>query len=186
MALVNQRKLPNNRGYSVDIQGHHALCEMNFHRLLRLMPGREAGVKHWGFSVGQLSNNKAESETAAEAPVNNADINREQPSLINVSISVVDSAPYTTTVELQQTSFLPLLKKPKILVRMYHDAAMAEIVGWDRHRHWRPQYLYPNAHMYQPDEKLALNKFLGEWLEFCRKHGYLKEEFCDKVLVNGK
>lgn len=168
MSLVNQRKLPNNRGYSVDIQGHHALCEMNFFRLLRLMPGREEGVNHWGFAVGH-------GHSVAE-----------DPSTINVSISIIDRARYTTTVELEQTSFLPLLKKPKILVRMYHDAEMAEIVGWDRHRHWRPQYLYPNPHMYQPDEKLALNKFLGEWLEFCRKHGYLKEEICDKVLVNGK
>lgn len=176
MTYVNQRKLPNNRGYGVDIQGHHALCEMNFFRLLRLMPGRENGVSHWGFSVGHGQPTGTEQGAEGE----------DSSGLINVSISIVDSAPYTTTVELQQTSFLPLLKKPKVLIRMYHDAEMAEIVGWDRHRHWRPHYLYPNTHMYQPDEKLALNKFLGEWLEFCRKHGYLKEEICDKVLVNGK
>ena len=46
---------------------------------------------------------------------------------------------------------------------------MAEVIAWDNHRHWLPVYTYPNAKMYQADEKLALNRFLGDWLTYFRK-----------------
>ncbi|EMP84373.1 hypothetical protein VC116063_002770 [Vibrio cholerae O1 str. 116063] len=33
------------------------------------------------------------------------------------------------------------------------------------------RYDYPNENMVQPDEKAQLNRFLGDWLTFCLKHG---------------
>ena len=125
--------------------GHHALCEMNFHQLVSMLPGLTNGVKQWHFATG--NNEHA----------------------FTVTVSVVDKAPYTTTIEVEQVH--STVDTPKIVVRLYHDVSMAEIVSWDQHRYWLPQYPYPNPKMYQPDEKLALNRFLGEWLKFCRERG---------------
>lgn len=140
------------------------------------MPGRESGQSSW--KIGILMS----------APQQSASHNDKAPQANKLStlINIVETAPYTTTVELEQSSFLPAVKKSKVLVRLYHDANMAEIVGWDRHRNWRPRYLYPNDKMYLPDEKQSLNTFLSDWLVFCCKHGYFIDTKCDGVLVTAK
>ncbi len=130
----------------VDLRGHHALCEMNFHQMVRLLPGIKEGVDTWSFAAGSHSS-----------------------SGFKVHIKVIEEAPYTTTLAVEQQH--ASLKAPRLVVRLYHDVNMAEIVSWDHHRHWRPEYPYPNPKMYHRDEKLALNQFLGEWLNFCRDQG---------------
>lgn len=148
--------------FSVDLSAHHSLCELNFHRFLELMPAFEEGRHNWVFNTSHPSN-------------------------FQIDIRVVDVAPYTTTVDILQTQGKVSFMKPaRMRVRLYHDVAMAEVVGWNRHRHWLPRYDYPNAHMYHPDEKLSLNRFLGEWLSFCRKQGLASIGNCDQVLDNGK
>lgn len=144
---------------SVDIQAHHAQCELNFHRLLNLMPRWREGQQQWAFAVGAGTS-------------------------FRVQMRVIDAAPYTTTVEVTQQQ--QGLQPPRLLVRLYHDASMAEIISWDRHRHWQPRYDYPNPQMYMPDEKLALNRFLGDWLEICHTQGYAHPDYCESVLVGKK
>ncbi len=134
----------------VDIRGHHALCEMNFHSLLRLLPGLRDGEESWAFSAGAPS------------------------SQFNIRISVLDAAPYTTTLAVEQHH--KHVETPRIVVRLYHDVHMAEIVSWDQHRRWLPEYSYPNPKMYHRDEKLALNQFLGDWLNFCKAQGLKQSE----------
>lgn len=129
----------------MDLRGHHALCELNFHKFLNLLPGIRQGVDSWDFSAGNGL------------------------SLFKVKVNVLEDAPYTTTVVVEQSH--QLLASPRIVVRLYHDVSMAEIVSWDHHRYWLPCYAYPNAQMYHPDEKLALNQFLGEWLRFFLREG---------------
>jgi uncharacterized protein YqiB (DUF1249 family) len=36
----------------------------------------------------------------------------------------------------------------------------------------KPRYQYPNASMYQRDEKAQQNRYLGEWLSLCLSHGH--------------
>ena len=147
---------------SVDLSGHHALCEVNFHRFLNLMPGFDDGRRDWAFHIAH-------------------------PLDLRIDLHVVEVAPYTTTVEVVQSQGKVSFMTPaRMRVRLYHDAAMAEVVGWNRHRHWLPRYDYPNKHMYHPDEKLSLNRFLGDWLCFCRKQGMVVIGNCDQVLDNGK
>ncbi|WP_245929233.1 DUF1249 domain-containing protein [Agarilytica rhodophyticola] len=135
---------------SVDIGGHHALCEMNFHQLISLLPGIRKGVEHWSFAAGR------------------------DDLAFDVKMSVVETARYTSTIKIEQNH--QNLETPCIVVRLYHDVNMAEIISWDNHRYWLPEYSYPNKKMYHPDEKLALNKFLNEWLSFCRKLGLQKSK----------
>lgn len=147
--------------FPVDLSGHHALCEVNFHRFLKLMPGFNAGRRDWAFRTAQ-------------------------PLDLQIDMHVAEVAPYTTTVDVVQTQGKVSFMAPaRMRVRLYHDVAMAEVVGWNRHRHWLPKYDYPNKYMYHPDEKLSLNRFLGDWLYFCRKQGLIIGN-CDQVLDNGK
>jgi uncharacterized protein len=135
------------RQYLVDLRDHHAQCELNFHRFLTLLPGCRDGELFWSFYVGA---------------------NRQH----RVTVQLLESAPYTTTLEIQQEQTGgAFFSGARWRIRLYHDVEMAEVVAWDRQQHWQGRYDYPNKHMYQPDEKLALNRFLGDWLEHCRKQG---------------
>jgi uncharacterized protein YqiB (DUF1249 family) len=66
-------------------------------------------------------------------------------------------------------------------VRLYHDAAVAEVIAWQGHRRFQARHEYPNRKMYQRDEKAQLNKFLGELLEFCLTQGRVMQEIVTTV-----
>lgn len=61
-------------------------------------------------------------------------------------------------------------------VRMYHDARMAEVVGYQKVRVTEGRFPYPNPAMLQPDEKTQLNRFLADWLEHCLQFGHIDRE----------
>lgn len=84
---------------------------------------------------------------------------------------------YTSTVVVSQRleDGSPWLESPRLLVRLYHDARMAEVLCNRQRRQLSGRYPYPNPQMHQPDEKLQLNAFLGEWLSQCLHHGQLLE-----------
>jgi uncharacterized protein len=94
-------------------------------------------------------------------------------------IRVVERAPYTTTLQLTQVPTYSSgslknsrwLQMPLLTVRMYHDAELAEVLAWEGHKRLRPRYDYPNQSMYQVDEKLQVNQFLGDWLARCMGQG---------------
>lgn len=135
----------------VDLRAQQAQCEMNYHLCMALIPGCRDGRAQWRIGLYPSDG-------------------------VTVVIDTVEQAPYTTTLELtQERPQSPFLTTPRLRLRLYHDAMMAEVVGWDRHRHWRPSYHYPNAQMYHPDEKQTLNRFLGEWLSHCRRQGLASE-----------
>lgn len=97
-------------------------------------------------------------------------------------LRITERSPYTTTLELSRTAVdtsSDWLKMPKLTLRMYHDAKLAEVLAWEGHKRLRPRYDYPNQSMYQSDEKYQLNRFLGEWLTLCLEHGHsLGASFC--------
>lgn len=141
MAVKNRRYVPDLRKLLGD-------CEINYHRLIRLLPALE-DRDHWLFGVD-----------ANAGP------------LRQVSISVVERSRYTTTVAVAQESLLnDWVPKPTITVRLYHDAQMAEVLAFQCQRPRQSRYEYPNERMYQRDEKAQQNAFLGEWLEFCLRAG---------------
>lgn len=95
-------------------------------------------------------------------------------------ILIVERSPYTTTLQLTQKADQAAgtwLQMPCLTVRMYHDAGLAEVLAWEGHKRLRPRYDYPNQSMYQCDEKLQINQFLGEWLSLCLCQGHGVECF---------
>lgn len=89
-----------------------------------------------------------------------------------VNAKNIDNSKYTDTILLQQTSAAgQWLNNPVLTVRMYHDAAVAEVISSKGHRPLEGRNDYPNKFMHHPDEKVQLNRFLAEWLSFCLKFG---------------
>lgn len=60
---------------------------------------------------------------------------------------------------------------PRMSIRLYHDARMAEVISSQDIYQVKPRYDYPNKHMHQQDEKQQINQFLNEWLHLCLAHG---------------
>ena len=90
----------------------------------------------------------------------------------SLRITREQQAPYTTTIRLcQQHGVGPSYLKPSMLIRMYHDGGMAEVLSCQQISGVRARYDYPNSRMHQRDEKMQINQFLAEWLTFCLEHG---------------
>lgn len=65
---------------------------------------------------------------------------------------------------------------PRMSVRLYHDAQMAEVISSQDIYQVKPRYDYPNKQMHQEDEKQQINQFLNEWLHLCLAHGQVNVE----------
>jgi len=94
-----------------------------------------------------------------------------------VVINIKERCPFTTMVAVTVSSEneKSLIKWPSLELRIYHDVNSAEVVRFERHRNFRFRYPTPNEHMFQPDEKSQINKYLGELLTYCIEHGYSLE-----------
>lgn len=139
--------------YKVDLPSQMAECETNYVRLTKLLAYKQGD----GLS--------SESRFL---------IARGQQSWLHL-LRIIERSPYTTTLELSRTPIgetSAWLALPKLTLRMYHDAKLAEVLAWEGHKRLRPRYEYPNQSMYQSDEKYQLNRFLGEWLALCLEHGH--------------
>ena len=135
--------------YRVDLAGLQSACEANYARLLRLLPDMR------------------DTPAARRIAMTQGD------QMLGVlTLEVLLTCPYTTTLRVRQEHSLPWLPVPQLEVRVYHDARMAEVIGAQSARRFRSIYPYPNAAMHQPDEKAQLNLFLGEWLSHCLALGH--------------
>ena len=92
-----------------------------------------------------------------------------------LSVKIEEIHRYTTMVRVAQGDQVGRWLAPPVMqVRMYHDARMAEVVGFQNETVREGRYDYPNDKMHQPDEKTQLNRFLADWLEHCLKFGHLE------------
>ena len=87
----------------------------------------------------------------------------------HVEIRILEVTKYTTAFSftinyIANQRWLPQIN---IAVRCYHDASVAEVISFQRHKHFHSRYSYPNPNMYQKNEKQQINRFLSEWLNYC-------------------
>ncbi|MFO1388274.1 DUF1249 domain-containing protein [Cellvibrio sp.] len=148
--------------YKVDLPSQMAECEANYFRLQKLL------VQHFQKPVAQQQGDQNRFMVSKGAQQWLVDLN------------IVERSPYTTTLQMAHTAGTTAVSNwlhlPKLTVRMYHDAKLAEVLAWEGHKRLRPRYDYPNQAMYQRDEKLQINHFLGELLTRCLSHGYEMDE----------
>ncbi|CED70464.1 DUF1249 family protein [Aliivibrio wodanis] len=90
-------------------------------------------------------------------------------------IKIIEVTVYTTLVEVYQIDEQPIYPLPRLTVRLYHDARVAEVCASQQFSYIKAKYDYPNKKMLQKDEKHQLNQFLSDWLTFCLKNGISQE-----------
>lgn len=96
--------------------------------------------------------------------------------LAEVRFVVRERGPFTTLFELTETHATDGWVAPMCAtVRLSHDARVAEVTEFHRRRRLQARYPYPNPDMLQPDEKLQVNRLLGEWLAHCLRWGQARD-----------
>ncbi len=137
------------RRYVPDISRLGALGDSNYLRLMKLLPR-------------DMSDNIVEFQLSARDHYYGL-----------VRIRLIESCKYTDTLYLEQIHNAgKWLNNPQMTVRIYHDANMAEVISCCRNRRIQGVNDYPNRFMHHPDEKIQINAFLAEWLNFCLKFGH--------------
>jgi uncharacterized protein YqiB (DUF1249 family) len=138
------------RTYRVDLSAHMAECDVNYQRMLKLFPAmREQDEMRIVLTSGAGGT--------------------------SVRIKVLERSRYTTLLHLIQQPELNWGSSPNMRIRMYHDASSAEVVEYQYENRFHGHYEYPNQRMRHPDEKVQLNKFLGECLSLCLSIGGVTE-----------
>ena len=99
------------------------------------------------------------------------DVRCYQAANMTYQIQVDEITKYTTLVDICQSDDVPVFPLPRMSVRLYHDARVAEVSECAHLKRVHARYDYPNDKMVQQDEKAQLNRFLGDWLTFCLRHG---------------
>lgn len=132
------------RRYSVDLQAYMTECEQNYLRLLKLLPENVDEVE---YLVEMASH------------------------VCTLSIKVKQRCKYTLMLDIALQGAEPWLHDKHFDVRLYDDAKMAEVTGFQRQRKIQPVYVYPNEQMYQQDEKYQQHRFLSECLSTCLENG---------------
>lgn len=129
------------RKYVPKLANMHQVCEINYGRLLKLLPDCDTEDLQYQFKVNT--------------------------SLL-YTIKIIQCSRYTSTLEMSQKSQMGYeFLRPVVQVRLYHDAKMAEVLSAQNIGSLKPSYQYPNTKMYQKNEKEMVNLFLAEWLQFC-------------------
>ena len=135
MTLNNQRK------YVPKVANMHQVCEVNYGRLLKLLPDCDTENLTYQFKINAS---------------------------LQYTIKIIECSRYTSTLEMSQKSHMGYeFLRPVVQVRLYHDANMAEVLSAQNIGSLKPSYQYPNIKMYQKNEKEMVNLFLAEWLQFC-------------------
>jgi len=136
------------RKYVPDISHLNALFESNYRRLMKLL------------------------HLVDEGDELNSSLYNGSHFIGTVHAQNIETSKYTDTILLEQVSSAgPWLNNPSLMVRLYHDAAVAEVISRKGYRALSGVNSYPNKDMNLPDEKTQLNRFLSEWLSFCLRYG---------------
>ena len=125
------------------------ICEVNYMMLLRLIGDKEDVGEERCFCISDF---------------------------LSYTISIDEVTRYTSLITMTQDSSIEgynvnHLMSPKMVIRLYHDARLAEVISNQGIRQIKPRYDYPNKQMHQPDEKQQINIFLKEWLQLSLQLG---------------
>lgn len=141
--------------YRPNLSNLMSLCDVNYMMLLRLLADKEKVGEKRSFFISDF---------------------------LTYSLEVNEVTRYTSLVTMTQDSSIDKLKssdnypfndylRPKMVIRLYHDARMAEVISNQDIKQVKPRYDYPNHAMHLPDEKQQINLFLKEWLQLSLQLG---------------
>ncbi|WP_330924391.1 DUF1249 domain-containing protein [Candidatus Sororendozoicomonas aggregata] len=141
----------------VDLSRQHSLCEVNYARLMKLLPC----LQHQD-QVQFLVHHSSDNSLSAS----------------RFDIWVLNRAPYTTSIHLKMSAaWGRWLTLPELKVQLYHDVQMAEVTGAQKYARLPLITHYPNGYMLSLNEKAQLNQFLSELLDFCISGGHVPDAY---------
>ena len=186
MSKDKKKRNMSKNNYSIDLIKQMAECDANYIRLLKLVPQlrsyRDRSAMVDPRLDSDISNHEEMKRTISNKEPEKilegltcefciADFYNSNQK-VTVKIKILEAFKYTTIMEItQQPELKKWMTNSPMLVRVYHDASTAEVVSCQGHRNLRPRYSQPNPKMYHADEKMQVNKFLGECLTHCLKAG---------------
>ena len=93
---------------------------------------------------------------------------------LDLYLSVLERSKYTTTFHLsyQFSDTEGDFPAPDLVVRMYHDAQVAEVISRGRRRARRDAEYDRLRHQYCIQTKWQVNRFLHKWLGYCLRQGH--------------
>jgi uncharacterized protein YqiB (DUF1249 family) len=149
--MTSHKNMMQKKRYVPDLSHLMAVCELNYARLQKLFPHMR-NTDHHQLNVTQ---------------------NRQDFGAIHFTVQ--ERAPFTTHLSITRPQH-QWSAHWQMVVRIYHDAKLAEVIECQAQPRIRAVNDYPNTHMHQPDEKMQLNIFLGEWLQHCLNYGHSAEK----------
>lgn len=144
-----------------------SLCEINYMLLIRLLANNDEDIigKEINFFISDfLAYNIKTLEITRYTSL--ISICQEMP-----NANKEDVEHFKNLDKKNKKDLLSSILHPKMTIRLYHDARMAEVISNQDIRQVKPRYDYPNNKMHLPDEKEQINIFLKEWLQLCLKLG---------------
>ncbi len=153
--VVNATK----KSYQPNLVSLMTLCANNYMLLLKVLAGKTALGETRHFFISDF---------------------------LSYSVKITEVTRYTSVICFEQESLKHALTSipgvvvsalhPRMTIRLYHDARMAEVLATQDIRQVKPRYDYPNSQMHQQDEKQQTNQFLNEWLHLCLRLGQVNVE----------
>lgn len=145
--------------YRPNLTGLMNLCSVNYMLLLRLMSDKEQKGEVRSFFISDF---------------------------LSYSIDIKEVTKYTSLIAMSQDAtvmgeHLARFFQPSMMVRLYHDAQLAEVIASQDIQQIKPRYDYPNSAMLLPDEKQQTNQFLKEWLQLCHQFGQVDIDVMPKT-----
>lgn len=145
---LNISSYKHTSNYRPNLSALMSLCDVNYMLLVKLLADKEKVGEKRSFYISDF---------------------------LSYSVEVNEVTRYTSLVtmtqELNITGQVIDFLKPKMVIRLYHDARMAEVISNQDVRNIKPRYEYPNKAMHLPDEKQQMNIFLKEWLQLSLQLG---------------
>ncbi|WP_076415791.1 DUF1249 domain-containing protein [Shewanella sp. UCD-KL12] len=127
----------NPKRYQPNINRFLALCGRNYYHILRWLPNGSKQGAHW----------QVEGEYGC------------------LNVKLLENTAYTQLIDISRdVGSTNHVDTPKMIVRVYHDAKLAEVLTSRQIYQLSPVYDYPNIRMHHRDEKFQVNAFLEELL----------------------
>jgi uncharacterized protein YqiB (DUF1249 family) len=156
-------KVNNRKKYQPNLVSLMSLCANNYFLFLKIQADKTHLYQQRNFFIND--------HLAYTITVN--EVTR-YTSLITFEQKVLKKKGFTQKKSTSNALFNSL--HPRMSIRLYHDARMAEVISSQDIHQVKPRYDYPNKHMHQQDEKQQINQFLNEWLHLCLTHGRVHVE----------
>ncbi len=103
------------------------------------------------------------------------------------TIQVLERCRYTCMLEIRQKLNLPehYVQDLVMKIRIYADARLVEVTGYEGIGRLQPHYSYPNQKMMLKDEKRQANILLHDWLSLVLAHDLKKNQEYARLGTSG-